>query len=517
IRHYLAGEPIEAKADSSWYVLRKTIHRYRLAAAIAAAFVLLVSVSTIILAVLYRNQGRLLSQVQEQKKVALDAETRAERRFDQVQDLAHAFIDGIEPRIKHLVGSTSAREYVVSKGLEYLDSLTRESEGHLELQWELGSAYFKIGEIQGGPQGANLGDREGALDSHRKGLALIKAIAETKPNDHNLQYQLGTAYQRVAVLQDVMGLRAEAAEHYQEAQRIAERLAQADPDNRAHQRQLTVSYDMIAYRHLQAGRLDEALATYRKSLYIARTLADAEPDSDISQRDLAVSHDKIGRVLFAQGKVEDALNNYQKFLQIIRTLADADPQNAVYQRDLGVAHEHIGVVQKDLGRHEHALASFNKTLSIRRALSDADPENADSLRLVTSTYCVVGEAQLALDRPEAALSSFQDYMLSAEKIAKADPADDAARREFGVSFYKMAELEAALAMDESRSDAQRRQHWTAARSWFQKCHAVFVDMRDRGILRQSDAAVPDEIAAEIATCDAMLANANGAASNPKSP
>ena len=38
IDHYLAGEPIEAKRDSGWYIVRKQLRRYRVPVAIAVAF-----------------------------------------------------------------------------------------------------------------------------------------------------------------------------------------------------------------------------------------------------------------------------------------------------------------------------------------------------------------------------------------------------------------------------------------------------------------------------------------------
>ncbi len=43
IRHHLAGEPIKAKGDSSWYVFRKTMWRHK----VAAAVVLLIALSTL--------------------------------------------------------------------------------------------------------------------------------------------------------------------------------------------------------------------------------------------------------------------------------------------------------------------------------------------------------------------------------------------------------------------------------------------------------------------------------------
>ncbi len=56
IRHFLAGEPIEARRDSAAYLARKLLWRYRAPAAVAAAFVLLITGSTIALSVLYQKE-----------------------------------------------------------------------------------------------------------------------------------------------------------------------------------------------------------------------------------------------------------------------------------------------------------------------------------------------------------------------------------------------------------------------------------------------------------------------------
>ena len=66
IEHYLADEPIDAKRDSGWYVLRKTLGRYRLQAAAAAAFVLLLAGTSIAMSVLYqraRHQAEKVRQI----------------------------------------------------------------------------------------------------------------------------------------------------------------------------------------------------------------------------------------------------------------------------------------------------------------------------------------------------------------------------------------------------------------------------------------------------------------------
>ena len=53
IRHYLAGEPIEAKRDSTLYVLRKHLWRHRNLVAVATGFVLLLIASSVVAWTLY--------------------------------------------------------------------------------------------------------------------------------------------------------------------------------------------------------------------------------------------------------------------------------------------------------------------------------------------------------------------------------------------------------------------------------------------------------------------------------
>lgn len=89
VKRYLNGEAIEAKRDSGWYVLRKTLQRYRVQTAVAAGFVLLVTGSAISLGVLYGRQNA-------QRARAEQAEQLAETRLaDVTQALDKA---GIETR-----------------------------------------------------------------------------------------------------------------------------------------------------------------------------------------------------------------------------------------------------------------------------------------------------------------------------------------------------------------------------------------------------------------------------------
>ncbi len=97
IEHYLSGEPIDAKRDSTWYVIRKSLRRYRLAVAVAAGFVVLLAGSTVALSIMYQNQNRARQEAEhaerEQNRARKEAE-QARREAVDAQAAAEEARDG---------------------------------------------------------------------------------------------------------------------------------------------------------------------------------------------------------------------------------------------------------------------------------------------------------------------------------------------------------------------------------------------------------------------------------------
>src|SRR6185436_10012435 len=80
--------------------------------------------------------------------------------------------DGVSP----LPGSTPVRKMIVAEALTYLERLSRDPAGDDALRLDLARGYHRIGDVQGKPSAPNLGDREGALASYRKALAVIRPV-----------------------------------------------------------------------------------------------------------------------------------------------------------------------------------------------------------------------------------------------------------------------------------------------------------------------------------------------------
>ena len=81
VRHYLDGEPIEAKRDSTMYVLRKHLRRYRIAIAAGSAFVIVLVVASAVSMRLYLREQRARAAESHQRALA-------DKRYEEIIRLA---------------------------------------------------------------------------------------------------------------------------------------------------------------------------------------------------------------------------------------------------------------------------------------------------------------------------------------------------------------------------------------------------------------------------------------------
>ncbi|HEB79890.1 MAG TPA: hypothetical protein ENI79_05400, partial [Rhodospirillales bacterium] len=129
IRHYLADEPIEAKRDSTVYVLRKQMHRHRVPLIVATGILFLIIASSVVAWTLYlRSQENLRdSYVAQAHSTRIGG--RAGRRFDTLDALKKAA--NIRPSIElrneaiaatALTDARIVRQWVVDGGASWSEA-----------------------------------------------------------------------------------------------------------------------------------------------------------------------------------------------------------------------------------------------------------------------------------------------------------------------------------------------------------------------------------------------------------
>jgi non-specific serine/threonine protein kinase/serine/threonine-protein kinase len=493
IQRHLDGLPVRARKDSVGYRAGKFVRRHKAVVATAT----LAGLS------LLGGTGVAVHQAH----VAGTERARAERRFNDVRKLANSFLFDFHDAIKDLPGSTAARELVVKKALQYLDSLAQEASGDRSLQRELAVAYDKVGDVQGQLYQANVGATREARASYQKAVALRESLVAADPRDRQLRRDLSASYTKIGDMLWLTGNPARAADMNRRALALDEVLAADEPSNPKARERLASTYSMLGLMIGASGDAATGLENCRKALALFEALAAAAPTDTDVRRKLADTHRKIGDIL--EGAVRDrpgALAAYSKTLSIDEALAAAGPTNPTLRYRLVADHFNIGDVQARMGDKTAALESYRKAAMIMEPLAAADPANGQYRSALGSVYQRFGAMQAEVGHVDTALAYLRRALAIQESVLAKDPSNAISRAFIADSAAGLGNVYSKLAAAAATSRRDRIRYWLVARSWYQRGYDLWLELRKRGSTTGDEAARPEDLARDIAKCDAALAN-----------
>jgi serine/threonine protein kinase len=409
IRRYLEGLPVSARKATFGYRATKFVGRHRVG--VASALLVVLAILTGVTTTIW------------QARVARAERAKAERRFNDVRKLANSNLFELHDAIANLPGSTPARELLVKRALEYLDSLAQEAQGDAGLQRELVAAYLKVGNVQGNPNNANLGDTAGALESYRKALAIAARLTASDPADAQARRFVGVVSEKMCDAQAALGDTAGAVESQRRSLAIFKAIADAAPANVEARQSLAISYvklgDVLGNANFNNSG-DEAGATqsYRSSAQILEALYAADPANPKTRRLLGLIYERLGTMLEAAGKVDEALETYRKSRAIRELLASDFPTDTDAIRDAAIAYEKIGHVMTTKGELTEALESRRKSLKIFQSLVESDPQNVQARQSLVISYLHLGEVLGNPDAPNLGrrAEALQHYRLALDTL-----------------------------------------------------------------------------------------------------
>ena len=356
IERYLDHRPVSARPDTIRYRARKFVRRnwWQLAA-----------VATVIVSL-----GAGLG-------FSIERQRRADRRFNQVRQLANRFLFDFHDEIVNIPGTVKARGMIVTTALEYLNSLAAEAGGDLGLERELAEAYLRVGDVQGHLTRASLGDTKAALVSYRKALSVARRITGEFPRDipaHRMVASMETTIGGVlAATGDAKG----ALKCYENALAAADRVQTLDPANRENQRHLAGIILNVAKDQTDA---EKSIEGSKKAVALLEELVNASPGDEGLATDLGNAYAGLGSALTISNRPREALAAYLKVLAIRERQLTASPNNSKILRDLMIAESHVGDLlgsptQSNLGDTPGALVHYRKTVEIAELLRKSDPAN----------------------------------------------------------------------------------------------------------------------------------------------
>src|SRR6185369_6482258 len=405
LRRYLAGMPVLARRDSLGYRARRFIQRHRAGMAAAA----LAGVA------LLATTGIAVQQARSAERQRL----RAERRFADVRRLATSFLFEFHDAIQDLPGSTRARELVVRKALEYLDSLAAEAGGDRGLLAELAGAYQRVGDVQGMPYRASLGHTGDALHSFEKALALRERLLHEQPG--NPEYRLARAVveSRIGSVLAARGDTRRALDRHRSA--LAEISALAQSGDAPALAELAATAVAVGDDQWELGDLDAAIASYRGALRAAQQRRRDQPADRESRRYVGVVEQRLGDALGLKTRWPEALEHHQASLAVDRELATDNPTSAETQRDLATDYTRLAVAHQALGDLQATLAEHRQALEIRERLRAADPKDSRALTDLAESLVQLADAQAEAGDSHAALADLRRALPLRREQAATDP------------------------------------------------------------------------------------------------
>jgi len=439
IANHLDGRPVLARTATATYRVGRFVRRHKTAGA-AAALVVLSLV------------GGTVASV-HQARIAHGERAKAEKRLSDLHKLSNALLFDIYGTVEKLPGSLPAREALVKKALEYLGTLAKESAGDPGLSRDLASAYQKVGEIQGHPYFANLGDTAGCLASLRTALEMREKLLLRDPGNVGLERDRNWGLDEIGVVLAWTGDVGGGLATLQRAQESRRRLAARFPDDPKIRREVAISALNVGDVLSMGGDRTAALASLTAARTMLEPLAHEQAGDQHAFRDVGMARGKVASLQSENGDLKGATATLEASVADLKAWLGQHPHDAEVQRDLAITLNKIGGCRLEAGTPRPSVAAHREALAIVESLAAADPKDVRGLSDLAYTRVRLGIALAAAGEVEAAGRSFAEAVANAEAVLAASPKDYFARAELANT---LSEWGALLARRGDRAGARTK-------------------------------------------------------------
>jgi tetratricopeptide (TPR) repeat protein len=420
LRNFLADRPVSATGDSWSYVALRFLRRHRWSTAAVAA--LLVSILAGSAASIYQAR-------------------RAERRFQQLRQLAGSFVFQFEQQIRDIAGATRARQFVVRTAIDYLERLAAEARGDTEILFDLAAAYRRISEIQYDPAASSLGDITGAAASLERAQALLDSIPDD-PSPHK-QERIRLLVRQSEIL-EASGRLDEALDRAQQAQRLADQLLREDAVPEANRRLGSLASSRAARAWRRRDNLDEAQRAVERAVSLDRLSSAHEQSLDTALR-LSTSLRLLARIYEARGDYASAIRVQREANAALEQMRASLPGSTTLERNVMVGQSLLGSLLLYAPAAEQAnarllLESAWLTAERRAASDPADSRAQLDLQATAIRYAAALIDSVQWRRGEAILEA---ALASARRLLDNDPGHRDARLNSAIAEVWLAQFAAA--------------------------------------------------------------------------
>jgi len=382
---FLEGKPILAKRATPIYRLSKFVARHRTASLMAGvAFIVLAS-------------SILFTCMQSRA---------ADARLRQVQTLADSAISAMTEKLQQSSASVELQASLFRSTIAYLNQLRQSSENDPRLLLNLSKAYGRVGDLEGSPFVASLGNSENAITSYREALRTAIAAHARLPAEET-SVAVIEAYQQLGLIESFAGNMQEALGHYERCLTVAREFWEQKPEDPVRQQLLANNYAGLGFAQLNNLETDKAVESFRAGLQVLGPEPNGLADHD---RTLVALYGRMGNALNELGSNAQAIASFQKAIPIAEDLARKFPstraKRSVFAWHVNIVGALAGRETLNTGQAQQAQIYARKALAIAEALVASDTTNIQARHDLAYAYIRMGDS-LGPGRPPDAIAWYR--------------------------------------------------------------------------------------------------------------
>jgi non-specific serine/threonine protein kinase/serine/threonine-protein kinase len=393
---YRRGLPVLAEGDRLSYRTEKFLRRNRFAVTAVAVIILSLTAGILVsareasrarreqraaerardqTAVQQTRAEQKADEAGQQRALAELERARAERRLGDLRALVTTLLFDLHDGIRDLAGSAPARRLVLAKAQQYLEILSRESSGDLQLQRELASAYEKTGDLLHDAVGPGAADSS-SLANYQKAFQLRQSLARRPKPDLAAQRDLAFSLSKVGDGQFFNGQTALALADYRQALTMQESVLRLDPSDAESQKVAGYIQNRRCIVLAASGDAVHAVQACRSSIGYLDPAALILSHDRLVRRTLASTCAAFGNLLRHLNQVPEALTQLAKASALFEALAKEQPNNVEYRRL--IAYTQIYAAQALLAQEDRvgAMATYAKAVASMQTLMSIDPSDS---------------------------------------------------------------------------------------------------------------------------------------------
>jgi tetratricopeptide (TPR) repeat protein len=317
-----------------------------------------------------------------QARAARMAEQSAEASANDLSLLSDTLLSELDDAIKELPGSTGAQQVLIARVLEHLDRMSQNHRSNAVTQISLVNAFVRLANLQANPYEQNLGDKEGALTSLDKAMAIAEPLARARPKDAGVLLALARAQDARGEILSFADDSVGAARSLEASSKTYEQLLATPAASPALYFEAGNVIDTLGdVMGQDTGFADAgaALRNYRRATEFDVRALSIDPAFMRARRGLVTMQMKIGNVELDTAPAM-ALSDFRGAMAKLDALPQAEQSRLDLTRTRALLLRKQAFALAELGRYADADPLYEASASIYQKIAAADPKDVRALR-----------------------------------------------------------------------------------------------------------------------------------------